>query len=77
MHDWKTYGEMRQLAERKYGLVLVEPYLPSQTLEQGLDALEIMRNIHIFVAKYQYNLNDQVSTKNRRQMSFFPKIRTF
>ena len=34
--------------------------MPSQTLEQGLDVLEIMRHIHVFVAKYNYNLNNQV-----------------
>lgn len=28
---------------------------------QGLDVLEIMRNIHVFVSKYLYNLNNQVS----------------
>ena len=27
---------------------------------QGLDVLEIMRNIHVFVANYSYNLNNQV-----------------
>lgn len=31
-----------------------------QTLEQGLDVLEIMRNINVFVGKYLYNLNNQV-----------------
>lgn len=31
-----------------------------QTLEQGLDVLEIMRNINVFVNKYLYNLNSQV-----------------
>lgn len=34
LHDWKTYGDMRNLAERKYGLVMLEPHLPSATLEQ-------------------------------------------
>ena len=34
LHDWKTYGEMRNMAEQKYGLKLVESHLPSQTLEQ-------------------------------------------
>lgn len=38
----------------------VEDNLPMQTLEQGLDVLEITRNIHIFVSKYLYNLNNQV-----------------
>ena len=33
--------------------------LPSQTLEQGLDVLEIMRNIDVFVSRYLYNLNNQ------------------
>lgn len=60
LHDWKTYGEMRCLAKLKNNLVTVEDHLPSQTLEQGLDVLEIMRNIHIFVSKYLYNLNNQI-----------------
>jgi len=51
---------MRNLAEYKYGLTLTEVHLPGQTLEQGLDVLEIMRNIHIFVAKYNYNINNQI-----------------
>jgi WASH complex subunit 7 len=33
-HDWKTYGEMRNLAEEKYGLVLTETHLPTGSLEQ-------------------------------------------
>ena len=34
LHDWKTYGDMRNLAEEKFGLVMMEPHLPSATLEQ-------------------------------------------
>ncbi len=64
LHDWKTYGDMRNLAEQKYGLAMIEPHLPSATLEQGLDVLEIMRNIHVFVARYCYNLNNQVNLIN-------------
>lgn len=60
LSDWKTYGEMRQMATFKFGLKTVEDNLPTQTLEQGLDVLEIMRNIHIFVSKYLYNLNNQI-----------------
>jgi WASH complex subunit 7 len=60
LHDWKTYGEMRKLAEDKYGLSLTETHLPGATLEQGLDVLMIMRNIHIFVARFHYNLNNQI-----------------
>lgn len=61
LHDWRTYGEMKNMAEQKYGLSLIETHLPSQTLEQGLDVLEIMRHIHVFVSRYLYNLNNQVS----------------
>ena len=34
LHDWKTYGEMRNLCVQKYGLTMTEVHLPSQTLEQ-------------------------------------------
>lgn len=60
LSDWKTYGEMRQMARFKFNLSTVQDNLPTQTLEQGLDVLEIMRNIHIFVSKYLYNLNNQI-----------------
>jgi WASH complex subunit 7 len=60
LHDWKAYSEMRNLAEQKYKLKLIDPYLPSSTLEQGLDVLEIMRNIHVFVTRYLYNMNNQI-----------------
>lgn len=59
LHDWKTYKTMHALAKYKYNLDTVQNHLPTQTLEQGLDALEIMRNIHVFVSKYLYNLNTQ------------------
>lgn len=69
LKDWRTYGEMRYLAERKYSLETVDDHLPTQTLDHGLDVLEIMRNIHVFVARYNYNLNNQVfveqSSKNQ------------
>ena len=32
----------------------------SQTLDEGLDVLQIMRNIHVFVANFRYNLNNQI-----------------
>ena len=69
LHDWKTYGDMRNLAQQKYALDLIEAHLPSQTLEQGLDVLEIMRNIHIFVSHYMYNLNNQVKAATQAPTS--------
>lgn len=44
----------------QYSLETVDDDLPTQTLDQGLDVLEIMRNINIFVQKYLYNLNTQI-----------------
>ena len=34
LHDWKTYGEMKNLAAQRYDLTMTEAHLPSQTLEQ-------------------------------------------
>ena len=59
LQNWKTYNEMLNLAGNKYGLRHIEIHLPQHTLEQGLDVLEIMRNIHVFVVKYSYNLHLQ------------------
>uniref|UniRef100_A0A672LS54 WASH complex subunit 4 n=1 Tax=Sinocyclocheilus grahami TaxID=75366 RepID=A0A672LS54_SINGR len=72
LHDWATYSEMRNLATQRYGLVMTEAHLPSQTLEQGLDVLEIMRNIHVFVSRYLYNLNNQIfieRTSNNKHLN--------
>ena len=67
LHDWKAYSEMRNLAYQKYNFNLIDPYLPSSTLEQGLDVLEIMRNIHVFVTRYLYNLNNQIFVERNSQ----------
>lgn len=74
LHDWKSYGQMRNLAHSKYGLSMQDVFLPSQTLEQGLDVLEIMRNIHVFVAKYLYNLNNQIFVEKSSNNKFLNTI---
>lgn len=51
---------MRNLAREMYGLELTESHLPSKTLNQGLDILEVMRKIQTFVTLYNYNLNNQI-----------------
>ncbi|XP_076057621.1 strumpellin and WASH-interacting protein [Oratosquilla oratoria] len=71
-HDWRTYEEMRNLALVKYELKTIDSHLPSHTLDQGVDVLEIMRNIHIFVQHYMYNLNQQFfveATSNNKHLS--------
>jgi WASH complex subunit 7 len=34
---------------------------------KGLDVLEIMRNIHVFVTRYLYNLNNQIFVERNSQ----------
>lgn len=60
LHDWRTYGEMRNLSKFQFDLDTSEDFLPTHTIEQGLDILQIMRNINVFVTKFLYNLNNQV-----------------
>ncbi|KAI1286738.1 hypothetical protein HDE_10420 [Halotydeus destructor] len=60
LHDWKTYESILNLSRTKYGLNFVASQLPTQTLEQGLDVLEITRKIDVFVSRYLYNLNNQM-----------------
>ncbi|GMI20777.1 hypothetical protein TeGR_g8871, partial [Tetraparma gracilis] len=65
LHDWLTYSEMANLAREKYNIVLADSHLPMGSLDQGLDVLQIMRNIHVFVARFVYNLNQQVFVERR------------
>jgi len=65
LHDWLTYSEMKNLAKEKFGLELANNYLPMGSLDQGLDILQIMRNIHVFVARFNYDLNQQVFIERR------------
>lgn len=59
LSDWRTYSEMSSLALEKYGLIIDDLHLPTQTLEQGLDMLEVARNLPAFVSRYVYNMNMQ------------------
>jgi WASH complex subunit 7 len=59
LNDWKTYQQMRNLAKTKFNLNLHDIYLPSQTIEQGLDILYILRNMVNFVQSYNFNLHSQ------------------
>lgn len=60
LNDWKTYQQMRVLAKTKFNLNLHDVHLPSQTLEQGVDILFILRNMVTFVQQYNYNLHSQI-----------------
>lgn len=66
-NDWKTYEEMRTLAHERFGLQLAEGFLPGSIVDQGLDVLVITKNIHVFVANYTYNLNEQLFVQRPSQ----------
>ncbi|KAH8384968.1 hypothetical protein KR093_003493 [Drosophila rubida] len=59
-HDWKTYEKMRHLANKLLQLRPVDDYLPNQIIDQGIDVLQIMRNIHTFASSFAYNMNLQL-----------------
>ncbi|TMS34906.1 hypothetical protein L596_002405 [Steinernema carpocapsae] len=67
LYDCHTYSRMRLLAAEKYGLILCDSRLPFQRIDQGLDIIFVMRNIQMFVANYNYNLNQQVCLLRTRQ----------
>ncbi len=69
LHDWRTYSDMRSLAAEKLGLMLMDNYLPMGSLDQGLDVLQIMRNIHVFVSRFTYNMNMQQFVEYRPDKS--------
>ncbi|KAL6007979.1 hypothetical protein ACLOJK_033484 [Asimina triloba] len=59
-YNWKVYSEMRQLAEMKYGLLLDDIHLPTQSLDNGSDVIDIMQNLPKFAENYSYNINNQI-----------------
>jgi WASH complex subunit 7 len=56
---------MASLAAHKYGIQLTDNHLPMGCLDSGLDVLQIMRNIHVFVSRYNYNMNQQFFVEKR------------
>ncbi len=69
LHDWRTYADMRSLAAEKLGLDLMDNLLPMGSDDSGLDVLQIMRNIHIFVSRFTYNMNMQQFVEYRPDKS--------
>ncbi|XP_020808361.1 WASH complex subunit 4 isoform X1 [Drosophila serrata] len=59
-HDWKTYEKMRHFASKVLHLRPIDDHLPNQIIDQGIDVLQIMRNIHTFASTYSYNMNLQL-----------------
>lgn len=45
LRDCNTYTEMRSIANERYGLSLADPFLPDGSLDQGLDFIDILRDL--------------------------------
>lgn len=60
LHDHENYVRMRTLAEFRYGLKISSSHLPYMSVSQGLDLLEIIRDLQTFVAGYNYDVSEQV-----------------
>lgn len=58
---------MANLAKDKFGIELADNHLPMGELDQGIDILKIMRNIHMFVKRFNYNQNQQVRGRYPQQ----------
>jgi WASH complex subunit 7 len=67
--DSLSYREMKILAKDNLGLNLFDSFLPMGCLDQGMDLLEIMRNIDLFVTQYSYNMNMQQFIEFRPNMT--------
>ena len=59
-HDWFAYDSMMNLAQQRYGLKFANTQLPAQTLDCGLDLLDMIRNLSLFVSRYGYDLTNQL-----------------
>ena len=45
LNDCNNYNEMRSIANERYGVNLIDPFLPDGSLEQGLDFIDILRDL--------------------------------
>lgn len=59
-HDWFTYDSMLNLARHRYEFKFANSLLPTQSLDHGLDLIDITRNLSLFVSKYGYDLVNQL-----------------
>ncbi|XP_030379542.1 WASH complex subunit 4 [Scaptodrosophila lebanonensis] len=75
-HDWKSYEKMRHFAFKLFQLQPVDDYLPNQIIDQGIDVLQIMRNIHTFASTYSYNMNLQLFVENNDKNKYLDIIGT-
>ncbi|KAL0219911.1 hypothetical protein P9112_005564 [Eukaryota sp. TZLM1-RC] len=59
LHDFKIYNQMSSFALQKFGIEITPSFLPYGTLGHGIDILEVVRHLHVFVRKFHYDLHQQ------------------
>jgi WASH complex subunit 7 len=59
-HDFQSYEHMRILAKDKWNMDIIASHLPAQQLEQGIDIMQLLRDLGKYVSKYSYNIHTQV-----------------
>ncbi|CAJ1340644.1 unnamed protein product [Effrenium voratum] len=72
--DAEAYARMREAAAQRYGLHLLDGGLPAGSLAQGLDVIDVMRNVHLLATQYCYCLHQQFFTQAFNQGE--AKVRT-
>jgi len=75
LHDYETYEGLRNLAKELFRVDLLNPYLPSQSIEKGnVDILQIMRNIGNFVNHFNYSIFTQTFIESKKDSTILNTI---
>lgn len=64
LNDCNAYNEMRTVANERYGLCLTDPYLPDGSLEQGIDFIDVLRDLDC-----EYNVSSKIVCCCRNTLS--------
>mmetsp|Transcript_92222 Transcript_92222/g.192845 ORF Transcript_92222/g.192845 Transcript_92222/m.192845 type:complete len:1244 (-) Transcript_92222:152-3883(-) len=67
--DAEVYLRMRSLAERRYGLRILEGSLPAGSQDNGLDVINLMKEIDKLAAQYSYSIHQQFFTQSSNQQA--------
>lgn len=62
-NEGEIYARIRSLAKERYALNILDGYLPEGSLNNSLDVISIMRNIHLFALRFNYSLHQQIFTQ--------------
>ncbi|KAL0224785.1 hypothetical protein RCL1_002697 [Eukaryota sp. TZLM3-RCL] len=58
-YDYRTYLQMSNFANQRFGLDISPSFLPFGTVDHGMDLLQVVRHLQVFVRKFHYDLHQQ------------------